>query len=478
MFDDEMDKMNEECGVFGIYAPKKEVAELTYFGLFSLQHRGQEGCGIATSNGSDINYYKNTGLVSEVFKQDILNDLQGHMAIGHVRYSTTGANSQLNTQPIVARYLQGQLALAHNGNLTNAGELRNKLATNGSLFQTTIDTEVIINLIARHGQNDLEQSLMKAMIDLEGSYALVVMNEKKLFGMRDPFGNRPLCIGTLGKNGYVIASESCALDAVGAKFLRDVEPGEIVMMDEAGLHSLHHFAKPKSALCLFEYIYFARPDSNIDGINVNKARRIMGHELAKEIALDVDIVIPVPDSGTTAAIGYAEETGLTFTQGILKNRYAGRTFIQPTQDLRELMVKLKLNPIEEEISGKRLAVVDDSIVRGTTSRKLVQMLRDRGAKEVHFLVSSPPVKYPCFYGIDTADRSKLIAAQMTDEEIKDYIGVDSLHYLSMEGLLASVAGGHRDFCTACLDGHYPLGLPDDKEIGKDVLERNAGYVHK
>ncbi len=468
--EDRLDKMNEECGVFGIYAPGRSAAQMTYFGLFALQHRGQEGCGIAVSDGTSIDYYKNIGLVSEVFKQDTLNRLEGHMAIGHVRYSTTGANSELNTQPIVARYLQGQLALAHNGNLTNAGALRTKLATNGSVFQTTIDTEVIVNLIARHGQNDLEESLMKSMIDLKGSYSLVVMNEKKLYAVRDPYGNRPLCVGTLDNGGYAVASESCALDAVGAKFLRDVRPGEIIVIDEDGLHSLQNFVKSEDALCIFEYIYFARPDSNIDGVNVNKARRNMGQELARQANVDVDIVIPVPDSGTTAAIGYAEESGHTFTQGILKNRYAGRTFIQPTQDLRELMVKLKLNPIEEELTGKRVAVVDDSIVRGTTSRKLVQLLRDRGATEVHFLVSSPPVKYPCYYGIDTSDRSKLIAAQKDLEGIRDYIGADSLHYLDLEGLLRAV-GGERGFCTACLDGKYMLGLPDDRDLGKDALER-------
>lgn len=468
--EDRIDKLNEECGVFGVYAPDKDVAQLAYFGLFALQHRGQEGCGIAVSDGKGIDFYKNIGLVSEVFKQEVLNKLKGHIAIGHTRYSTTGANSELNTQPIVARYLQGQIALAHNGNLVNAGELRTRLATNGSVFQTTIDTEVILNLIARHSQNELEESLMKAMIDLKGSYAAVVMNESKLYAVRDPYGNRPLCIGQLGEKGYVVASESCALDAVGAKFLRDVAPGEIIIIDENGMRSVNNFVKGEDALCIFEYVYFARPDSNIDGVNVNKARRNMGRELAKEIIVDADIVIPVPDSGTAAAIGYAEAAGIPFTQGILKNRYAGRTFIQPTQDLRELMVKLKLNPIEEEIAGKRVAVVDDSIVRGTTSKKLVQLLRDRGAAEVHFLVTSPPVKYPCYYGIDTSDRSTLIAVQKDLEGIKNYIGVDSLHYLSIEGLIRAVSS-EQGFCAACLDGRYPIGLPDNKNLGKDFLER-------
>ena len=386
-----------------------------------------------------------------------------------MRYSTTGENSQLNTQPVVARYQRGQIALAHNGNLTNAAELRNYLMEHGSLFQTTIDTEQIVGLLALHGQDDMEQAMLKAMIDLKGSYALVIMSEDKLYAVRDPYGNRPLCIGKLGEDGYVVASESCALDAVGATFLRDVAPGEIITIDEKGLHSTNLFGNVGDALCVFEFIYFARPDSNIDGINVNKARRLMGRELAKEAPLDVDIVISVPDSGTTAAIGYAEEIGIPFTQGILKNRYAGRTFIQPSQELRELMVKLKLNPIRDALEGKRVAVVDDSIVRGTTSRKLVKLLREHGAKEVHFLVSAPPVKHSCYYGIDTGIQEELIAHKYDIDGICEYIGADSLHYLSMEGLLRSVAGS-RNFCTACLNGDYPLGVPCNCKGPKDALE--------
>lgn len=469
MFDDRLDKLNEECGVFGIYAPHRSVSQLLYLGLFSLQHRGQEGCGMAIANGKKIDYYKNLGLVSDVFTQNILDGLQGHLGIGHVRYSTTGENSQLNTQPVVARYQRGQIALAHNGNLINAAELRNRLMEHGSLFQTTIDTEQIVGLLARNGNDEMEQAMMKAMIDLKGSYSLVVMNEEKLYAVRDPFGNRPLCIGTLKGGGFVVASESCALDAVGAAFLRDVAPGEIITIDEKGLTSSHMFANQGDALCVFEFIYFARPDSNIDGINVNKARRLMGLELAKEAPVDADIVISVPDSGTTAAIGYAEGTGIPYTQGILKNRYAGRTFIQPSQDLRELMVKLKLNPIRDALEGKRVAVVDDSIVRGTTSRKLVNLLREHGATEVHFLVSAPPVKYSCYYGIDTGNRDELIASRYDDiEDICKFIGADSLHYLSLEGLLNSVAG-HRNFCTACLNGEYPMGTPC-QHAGKESLK--------
>lgn len=470
MFDDRLEKVNDECGVFGIYAPGRSVAELIYLGLFSLQHRGQEGCGIAVSEGNFINHYKNLGMVTDVFTQHTLGTLEGYLGIGHVRYSTSGqSKTQQNTQPIVARYQHGQIALAHNGSLTNAAEMRNHLMERGSLFHTTIDSEQIVGLIASHGQDDMEQAMLKAMIDLKGSYSLVIMTENKLYAVRDPYGNRPLCLGKLGENGYVVASESCALDAIGATFLRDVEPGEIVTIDEDGMHSTKLFNHAQNALCIFEFIYIARPDSNIDGINVNKARRLMGRELAKEAPLDVDVVISVPDSGTTAAIGYAEESGIPFTQGILKNRYTGRSFIQPTQEMREQMVKLKLNPIRDALEGKRIAVVDDSIVRGTTSRKLVKLLREYGAKEVHMLISAPPVKYPCFYGVDTGNPEELIASKMDVEQICEYIGADSLHYLSMEGILKAVEWSGCGFCTACLNGAYPMGVPNYNNV-KEVLE--------
>lgn len=453
--------IHEECGVFGIYAPHEDVAKVTYFGLFALQHRGQEGCGIAVFNENEkIDYYKKLGLVSEVFDEDVLETLKGTAAIGHVRYSTTGNNSELNTQPLVARYLQGEIALGHNGNLTNAVALREELARSGALFQTETDTELLCYFLARYGDYPLQDSFKHAMKHLEGSYAIVALNHGKLYAARDPFGNRPLCIGQL-LGGYVVASESCALDTVGATFIRDVEPGEIIVIDESGIQSYPTINEEdqRPAHCVFEYVYFARPDSTIDGINVNQARRRMGEILARETGkLDVDLVISVPDSGTTAAIGYASANAQVFSQGILKNRYAGRTFIQPTQSMRERMVSLKLNPIRDEIEGRRIAVVDDSIVRGTTSKRLVSRLRERGAKEVHFLVSCPPVLYPCYYGIDTADRDKLIAAHKTVDEIRDYIGADSLHYLSMEGLYESVGNGKR-FCTACLDGNYRLGSP-------------------
>ena len=470
MFDDRLEKINEECGVFGIFAPGRSVSELIYLGLFSLQHRGQEGCGIAVSEGKAINHYKNLGMVTDVFNQSTLDSLNGYLGIGHVRYSTSGqSKTQQNTQPIVARFQHGQIALAHNGSLTNAAELRNHLMERGSLFHTTIDSEQIVGLIASHGQDDMEQAMLKAMIDLKGSYSLVIMTENKLYAVRDPYGNRPLCLGKIGEDGYVVASESCALDAIGATFLRDVEPGEILTIDENGLHSTKLFNHEKNALCIFEFIYIARPDSNIDGINVNKARRLMGRELAKEAPLDVDTVIAVPDSGTTAAIGYAEESGIPYTQGILKNRYTGRSFIMPTQEMREQMVKLKLNPIRDALEGKRIAVVDDSIVRGTTSRKLVKLLREYGAKEVHMLISAPPVKYPCFYGVDTGNPDELIASKKSVDEICEYIGADSLHYLSMEGILRAVEWSGCGFCFVCLNGEYPMGTPNYENV-KEALE--------
>ena len=469
MFDERLDKLSDECGVFGIYAPGKDIAQLIYFGLFALQHRGQESAGIAVTNGYGIQVHKDMGLVTEVFNQDILSRLKGFQGIGHVRYSTGGASLALNAQPLVCNYAQGNIALAHNGNLTNAKELKEKLANQGSVFQSTIDTELIINLIASYGQNPIEESLMKCMIDIKGSYALVIMTEDKLIGVRDPYGNRPLCIGKIDKKGYVLASESCALDTVGAQFLRDVEPGEIVVINERGLTSQRILPKGERAVCVFEYIYFARPDSDIDGINVNIARKNMGIELAKEHPLDVDVVIPVPDSGTASAIGYAQQSGINFAQGLLKNRYAGRTFINPEQDVREIAVKLKLSPLKQEIFGKRVAIVDDSIVRGTTSKKLVEIFRKQGAKEVHLLISSPPVIEPCYYGIDTSERGQLIAAQKSLEEIREYIGADSLHYLSLEGLLKAL-DKERGFCLACLTGDYPIPIPSPEDLGKHILE--------
>lgn len=463
-----VDKMEEACGIIGIYAPGHDVARFCYYGLYALQHRGQESAGIAVSDGVGIELHKEMGLVSEAFAGEDIDKLKGRSAIGHVRYSTTGSSLAVNAQPLVCRYHQGSLAVAHNGNLTNANELRAKLSANGSVFQSSIDSEIIVNLIARYGQDSIEEALMKSMIDLKGTYSLVVMTEDKVIGARDPFGNRPLCVGKL-KDNYIIASESCALDVLGAEFLRDVEPGEIVTIDKNGLHSKQFLNTKDTAVCVFEYIYFARPDSNIDGINVMQARRAMGRELAKEHPVDADIVIPVPDSGIAGALGYAEALGLTFEMGLMKNRYVGRTFIQPEQNERDLGVRLKLNPITRLIEGKKVVVVDDSIVRGTTSKKIVQMIRNKGAKEVHLLITSPPVTHSCYYGIDTSERNQLIASRKSVDEIRDYIGADSLHYLSMEGLYNSL-GKETGFCTACFTGNYPIEIPSQNDRVKNILE--------
>lgn len=455
MFEFGEDKPKEECGIFGIYAPNQEVARLTYYGLYALQHRGQESAGIAVSNGRSISVYKGMGLVSEVFSDRVVDSLKGKMAIGHVRYSTTGSSLLTNAQPLVVHYQKGMMALAHNGNLTNALELREELGKNGAVFQTTIDSEVIINLITRYRRESIEDALVKTMMDLRGAYALVILAEDKLFGLRDPHGVRPLCIGRMGDR-YCLASESCALDTIGAEFIRDVEPGEIVVIDEEGLHSRQGLTKSDRSSCAFEYIYFARPDSTIDQLNVSASRRQMGIELARECPIVADIVIAVPDSGTASALGYATALGIPFGEGLIKNRYVGRTFIQPTQAMREVGVRLKLNANSSVLKDKRVVMIDDSIVRGTTSSKLVAMVKKAGAKEVHFLISSPPVSYPCYYGIDTAEREKLIANQLDVEGIRKFIRADSLHYISQEGLLRAL--GTDAVCLACFNGKYPIPI--------------------
>ena len=455
MFDFHEDKLKEECGVFGIYSPDQEVARLTYYGLYALQHRGQESAGIAVSDGHNIALHKGMGLVSEVFSDCIVESLKGKMAIGHVRYSTTGSSLVANAQPLVVHYQKGMMALAHNGNLTNAVELREELGKNGAVFQTTIDSEVIINLITRYRRESIEDALVKTMLDLRGAYALVILAEDKLFGLRDPHGVRPLCIGRIGER-YCLASESCALDTIGAEFIRDVEPGEIVVIDEEGLHTFMGLTRTERASCAFEYIYFARSDSTIDQLNVSESRRRMGIELARECPIDADLVIAVPDSGTASALGYATALGIPFGEGLIKNRYVGRTFIQPTQAMREVGVRLKLNANTSVLKDKRVVMIDDSIVRGTTSCKLVEMVKKAGAKEVHFLISSPPVAHPCYYGIDTAEREKLIANQLDIEGIRKFIGADSLHYISEEGLLRAL--DTHAVCLACFNGRYPITI--------------------
>jgi len=467
------DRPREHCGVFGIYGPGLDVARLTFYGLFALQHRGQESAGIAVADGRRLFLHKGMGLVPEVFDERTLADLKGHIAIGHVRYSTTGTSHPVNAQPLVFRYAGGTLGLAHNGNLTNAAQLRRELAATGAVFQTSTDSEIIVNLVARHGRESLETALLKCMREITGAYSLVVLTEDKLVAVRDPHGFRPLCLGRLGE-AYVVASESCALDTVGARFLRDVDPGEIVVVDADGLRTVAGPAAPRQARCVFEYIYFARADSRIDGFGVNSIRRELGRQLAREYRVPADIVLPVPDSGIPAARGYAEEAGLPFEEGLMKNRYIGRTFIQPDQRLRDLGVRLKLNPIRDVLAGRRVVLIDDSLVRGTTSGKIVRLLREAGAREVHLCLSSPPISHACFFGIDTSDEKELIAAQKPVEEIRRFVGADSLYYLSLEGLLRVFGDFGTDLCTACFSGAYPEFVAPSGEGGKFVLEEVIG----
>lgn len=461
MIEIEAGKWKEECGVFGAYSREEDVTMLTYLGLYALQHRGQESAGIAVTDGAWMEISRGMGLVNEVFRHQIPHMENQRIAIGHVRYSTTGSSLIANTQPLMVNYAGGKIALSHNGNLTNAAQIRRCLEEQGTVFQTTIDSEVFVNLIARSRKETIEERLMESLVRIEGAYCLTIMTEDKLIGVRDPQGFRPLCIGKLKEEGgWVLSSESCALDTVGATFVRDVEPGEMVVIDEDGLKS-HRFAPvQKCASCVFEYIYFARPDSVIDGQSVHDARFEMGRILARESGFKADIVISVPDSGTTAATGYAYEAGIPFKEGLMKNRYIGRTFIQPTQKKRAAGVKLKLNPIRSVVEGKSIVIVDDSIVRGTTSGKIIRMLRAAGAKAIHMCVSSPPIGYPCYYGIDTSVRKELIASVKTVEEIREFIGADSLHFLSLEGLKASLSKVDSEcMCYACFNNAYPGGEP-------------------
>ncbi len=456
---------HEACGVLGIYAPGKNVARLTYYGLYALQHRGQESAGIAVSDGQHISVQKGMGLVAEIFNRDNLQTLTGDVAIGHVRYAATGDSSLVNAQPLRFRYLQGMVAIAHNGNLTNAEQLRRRLGIGGSVFQSSTDSEIIVNLIARRSQEPIETALHHSLTKLQGAYSLVMMTENKLIGVRDPYGVRPLCLGKLGE-GWVLASESCALDTLEAEFIRDIEPGEIVVIDGQGVTSIRGHQQPHSAHCIFEYVYFARPDSIIDGETVNLVRRELGRNLAREYCRSADLVIPVPDSGITAAAGYAEVAGLPFQEGLMKNRYVGRTFIQPEQEMRNLGVRLKLNPIKTVLAGKKIIIIDDSIVRGTTSRRIVKMLRQAGVKEIHLLVASPPIFHPCYYGIDTSSRGELIAARYPLEDIRRHVDADSLHYLSLDGLFNSIQGKIDNFCAACFTGHYPIPIPALQDSNK------------
>lgn len=449
-------KGKEACGVVGVYG-HPEAAKMVYLGLYAVQHRGQESCGITTSSGEHLHAIKRMGQVADAFGADELEKLPGHLAVGHVRYSTAGGSTLRNAQPITVEYARGGLAVAHNGNLTNAEILRSELEAYGSIFSTTADSEVIVHLIARSSGRRFADTVMDSLKRCQGAYSLILMNEKQLIGVRDPGGFRPLCIGKMGDT-WVLASESCALDLLDAEYIREVEPGEMVILDQFGLTSVKPFAPSRKAQCVFEFVYFSRPDSVIYGESVEKVRRSLGRQLARECPADADVVIPVPDSGVTAAIGYSEFSGIQFEMGLIRNHYVGRTFIQPSQTIRDFGVKVKLNPVRHILKDKRVVVVDDSLVRGTTSRKIIKMLRAAGAKEVHFRISSPPVANPCFYGMDFPTKSELIINNMTHEEIERYLNVDSLGYLSVDGMMNAVSLPKDDFCKACFDGKYPLGV--------------------
>jgi len=459
--------LKECCALFGVYAPGEDVSRLTYFGLYSLQHRGQESSGIATADGRRIQLYTKTGLVSQVYNEEVLGQLWGNIAIGHNRYSTTGSSSPANAQPILIDGPAGKLALGHNGNIVNARYLRAELENGRRTFTTGTDSEVIGHLILSSPKRNWVDRIRYAMNRLEGAYSLVLLTEDTLFGVRDPMGVRPLCIGQLD-GGWLLASESCALDHIGAQFHREVEPGEIIAVDAEGLRSYKAKRPRKMSLCIFEYIYFARPDSIIQGERVYSARKAMGARLARDYPVDADLVIGVPDSATAAGIGYSTESGIPFTEGLLKNRYVGRTFIQPAQRIRELGVKLKFNPLPEILEGKRVVVVDDSIVRGTTTPRVISLLRRAGVKEVHLRICAPPLRYPCFFGVDMATRRELIAANKPVPDIAEYVGADSLGYMTMEGLIDSVALPKDIFCLSCFTGEYPI--PVQLEMDKLSLE--------
>lgn len=458
------DKLKEACGVFGIYKHEEDLAlgRSIYYGLYALQHRGQESAGIAVTSGNGIKYHKEMGLVSEVFNDEVLDRLSGRIGVGHVRYSTTEANTLINAQPLVVRYKKGALAVAHNGNLVNASELRSELEEHGAAFQTEIDSEVVAFLIAREHSEDIIKAVEHCMEKIMGSYALIIMTEDMLIGMRDPQGIRPLCLGKQN-DSYILASESCALDTIDAEFIRDIEPGEIVIINKDGVKSIKKNTDYCSSLCIFEFVYFARPDSIIDGRNVHMARWEAGRLLAGEYPVEADLVIGVPDSGTVSAMGYADAAGIPFGIGLIKNRYVGRTFIKATQSSREIGVKIKLNAVREVVRGKRLIMVDDSIVRGTTSGLIVNVLKQAGAREVHVRISSPPVMHSCYFGIDTSTRKELIGAQRKVEEIRQHIGADSLGYLSLGGLIKATGFSQERFCSGCFSGNYPLELPREKK---------------
>ncbi|KZO01274.1 amidophosphoribosyltransferase [Pseudobacillus badius] len=464
--------LNEECGVFGIWG-HEDAAQITYYGLQSLQHRGQEGAGIVATDGKHLHGVKGEGLVTEVFTQKKVQELPGFGAIGHVRYTTAGGGGYENVQPLLFHSQSGSLALAHNGNLINATSLKHQLEGQGSIFQTTSDTEVLAHLIRRGGFGTMKDQVKHALSMLKGAYAFLIMTENELMVALDPNGLRPLSIGQLGE-AFCVASETCAFDIVGAKFIRDVEPGELLIINKDGMRSERFSMATNQSICTMEYVYFSRPDSDIHGINVHSARKRSGIQLAKEMNIEADVVTGVPDSSISAAIGFAEATGIPYEMGLIKNRYVGRTFIQPSQSLREQGVKMKLSPVRGVVEGKRVVMVDDSIVRGTTSRRIVKMLKDAGALEVHVCITSPPIKNPCYYGIDTSTREELISASHSAEELRQAIGADSLTFLSVEGLIEAIGhekqNSHCGQCLACFTGEYPTEIlpdtmhPHDKEL--------------
>ena len=455
------------CGVFGVYG-HPNAAELTYYGLYALQHRGQESAGIVSCDGTHFFQHKGMGLVPQIFKGKELHELVGEMAIGHTRYSTTGSSNIGNAQPLTVDCSRGQIAIAHNGNLTNASALRLELEERGSIFQTTVDSEIVLHWLAQPTQNG-ENTLVSTIRKLEGAFSLLIMTEKEMIGVRDPHGFRPLCIGKLANDTYVLSSETCALDLIEAEFVRDVEPGEIVIIDDDGLRSIQAFPEQeKRSFCIFEYVYFARPDSNLADQNVYKVRVNMGRELAREIPVDADIVVPIPDSGNCAALGYSLESGIPFEMAFVRNHYVGRSFLQPSQLIRDFNVRVKLNLITGLVKDKRVIVVDDSIVRGTTCKKRVNSLKEAGAKEVHVMVSCPPHKNPCVYGIDFPDRNKLMAANHTLDEICTYLNADSVNYLSQAGMVRATGKPEAAFCPACYDGVYPVEY--DPHVDKHIME--------
>ncbi len=466
-----LESPRDHCGVFGIYG-HNEAALMTYLGLYALQHRGQESAGIVSNDGSKYYVQKNMGLVSEVFNEDHLSRLKGNCAIGHVRYSTTGSSLLVNAQPLVINYHYGTMAIAHNGNLTNANELREKLERMGSIFQTTTDSEIIVHLLAKPSFHNKIDRLIYTLGEIKGAYSLVLMSDDEIIGIRDPNGIRPLALGKLDE-AYVLASETCAFDLIGAHFVRDVEPGEVVIINKDGLKSIKPMPDTPHKFCIFELIYFARPDSFFFGKSVHSVRKALGARLAKEHPVDADLVISVPDSGNSAAIGFANESGIPYDRGFIRNHYVGRTFLKPNQMIRNFSTKIKLNPLKDVIAGKRIVVVDDSIVRGTTSKSRIASLRDAGAKEIHMRISCPPHRFPCYYGIDFPSNTELIASQHNLNEVAKFIQADSLGYLSIGGMIEAV-GGEKDFCLACFNGDYAIkpGCGTTKEI----LERNNSTV--